>query len=207
MSPEVYNAFSTICQSESPQGPILEVGAVPGPESLLNIASISRVREKTGLNIESFPSEANIKMVTGNANHMDMFADSSFGCVLCNSTLEHDARFWKTLTEMRRVTRPGGLIIIGVPGFRGMGPPFLAPPESFVGRTIRLLAKITRADALLASTSTLGEHFFPGDYYRFTEQAVMDVFLEGLVQKRCQWVMTPPRIIGWARKPFDGESG
>jgi SAM-dependent methyltransferase len=201
MSPDVYKAFNAICQSESPTGPILEVGAMPGPDSLLKLDALSNIADKTGINIEPFASDATTQMVTGNANRMDMFADNSFGCVLCNSTLEHDARFWETLSEIRRVTRPGGLIIIGVPGFRGMGPSFLAPPNSFAGRTLRLLAKITKADALLAGTSTLGEHFFPSDYYRFTEQAVMEIFLEGLVQKHCQWVMTPPRIIGWARKP------
>ena len=210
MSPEVYSAFDSICHSEAPEGPILEVGAVPGPDSLLNLPSISRVQDKIGLNMESFTDEQNIvqhfdsspviKMITGNANHMDMFADNTFGCVLCNSTLEHDPRFWETLIEIRRVTRPGGLIVIGVPGFRGMGPSYLAQPHSFAGRGIRLLARITRADALLAGTNTLGEHFFPGDYYRFTEQAIMEIFLEGLVEKRCRWVMTPPRIIGWARK-------
>jgi SAM-dependent methyltransferase len=201
MSPDVYKIFEEICQLESPIGPILEVGSVPGPSSLLNMWAITKIVDKTGINIDPFPNTDNIKMVTGNANHMDMFPDGFFGCVLCNSTLEHDGRFWETLSEIRRVTQANGLIVIGVPGFRGMGPSFLAPPESYVGRVIQFLARISRSDALLAGTSTLGEHFFPGDYYRFTEQAVMEIFLEDLVQKRIKWVMTPPRIIGWARKP------
>ncbi len=74
--------------------------------------------------------------------------------------------------------------------------------EALTGRAIRLLAALTKADALLAGTVTLGEHRFPGDYYRFTEQAVQEVFLEGLVEPRCRWVMSPPRIIGWARMPL-----
>lgn len=201
MSPAVYAAFEAICREQAIAGPVLEVGAVPGPESLLTLEAIADMPGKTGLNVEAFPSTADIRMVTGNANRMDMFADGSFGCVLCNATLEHDARFWETLAEIRRVTAPGGLVVIGVPGFRGMGPKFLAPPRSFSGRVIQVLARVTRADALLAGTVTLGEHFFPGDYYRFTEQAVREVFLEGLAEPQCRWVMTPPRIIGWARKP------
>lgn len=201
MSPAVYAAFEEICRGETIVGPVLEVGAVPGPDSLLELAALAGIADKTGLNQESFPSTGAIRMVTGNANRMEMFPDGAFGCVVCNATLEHDARFWETLAEIRRVVAPGGLVVIGVPGFRGMGPEFLAPPRSLTGRAIKLLAALTRADALLAGTVTLGEHFFPGDYYRFTEQAVREVFLEGLVGPRCRWVMTPPRIIGWARKP------
>jgi SAM-dependent methyltransferase len=202
MSPAVYAAFEEICRGEAITGPVLEVGAVPGPESLLRLAALAGISGKTGLNLEAFPSTGEIRMVVGNANRMDMFPDSSFGCALCNATLEHDARFWKTLAEIRRVVAPGGLVVIGVPGFRGMGPKFLAPPRSLAGRAIRLLAELTTADALLAGTVTLGEHRFPGDYYRFTEQAVQEVFFEGLVEPRCRWVMSPPRIIGWARKPL-----
>lgn len=201
MSPAVYAAFEEICRGESIAGPVLEVGAVPGPDSLLHIPALAAIAEKTGLNTERFPSDGTIRMVTGNANSMDMFPDGVFGCVVCNATLEHDARFWQTVAEIRRVTAPGGLVVIGVPGFRGMGPRCFAPPRSFVGRVIAMLAAATRHDALLAGTNTLGEHNFPGDYYRFTEQAVREIFLEGLVEPRCRWVMCPPRIIGWARKP------
>ncbi|MEX0688963.1 MAG: class I SAM-dependent methyltransferase [Pirellulales bacterium] len=201
MSPAVYAAFEAICQTAAATGPVLEVGAVPGPDSLLHLPALAGVAARTGLNREPFPYSGVIRMVTGDANRMDMFSDGTFGSVLCNATLEHDARFWLTLAEIRRVTAPGGLIVIGVPGFRGMGPRFLAPPRSLVGRIIALVAAVTRHDALLAGTVTLGEHFFPGDYYRFTEQAVREVFLEGLVAPQCRWVMTPPRIIGWGRKP------
>lgn len=201
MSPEVYAAFEAICRCEAITGPILEVGAWPGPDSLLKLPALAGIPGKTGLNMEAFPEERTIEMVVGNANRMPMFADDTFGCVLCNATLEHDARFWETVAEIRRVTKPGGLIIIGVPGYRGMGPKHLAPPNSLVGRAIELLASMTKHDALVAGTSTLGVHNFPGDYYRFSEQAVRDVFLEGLIDKNFRWVMTPPRVIGWARKP------
>jgi len=201
MSPEVHAAFEAICRREPIDGPVLEVGAWPGPDSLLRLPSLASIPGKTGINMEAVASDDMITMVVGNANAMPMFADETFGCVLCNATLEHDPRFWLTLAEIRRVTKPGGLVLIGVPGFRGMGPKHLAPPRSIVGRLIRFVATVTRHDALVAGTSTLGVHKFPGDYYRFTEQAVREVFLEGLEQPRVRWVMTPPRVIGWARKP------
>ena len=46
-----------------------------------------------------------------------MFDDESFVLVMSNAVLEHDKHFWLTLAEMKRVTRPGGLMVIGVPGF------------------------------------------------------------------------------------------
>jgi hypothetical protein len=47
----------------------------------------------------------------------------------------------------------------------------------------------------------LGVHNFPGDYYRFSEQAVREVFMDGLVDVSVKLVLTPPRIIAWGRKP------
>ena len=91
--------------------------------------------------------------------------------------------------------------MIGVPGFCGMGVDHFAPRKSMVGRGLGFLARVTRADVLQAGTVTLGEHFFPGDYYRFTEQAVRQVFLAGLREVKVRKVMNPPRFVGWGRKP------
>jgi hypothetical protein len=35
---------------------------------------------------------------------------------------------------------------------------------------------------------------FPGDYYRLSEQAVRDVFLEGMKDVSIRTVLVPPRI-------------
>ena len=173
---------------------------VPGADALLGLPALDGLAGKVGINLEAQPSTASVRMVTGNANRMDMFADGTFGCVLCNAVLEHDPRFWETVAEIRRVTAPGGLVVIGVPGFRGMGPRWLAPRPSLLGLGLALVAAVTRHDALLAGTVTLGEHFFPGDYYRFSEAAVREILLADLAEPRCRWVMTPPRVVGWARK-------
>lgn len=60
---------------------------------------------------------------------------------------------------------------------------------------------ITRYDALMAGTATLGQHVFLSDHYRCSEQAVRKVFLQDLADPRCRWLMTPPRIVGWTRTP------
>ena len=77
--------------------------------------------------------------------------------VLCNATLEHDRYFWRSLAEMKRVLRPGGLLVIGVPGY-------VENPERDHGK----------------STHTYRVHY-KFDYYRFSEQAVRDVFFEGML--------------------------
>jgi hypothetical protein len=201
MSPAVYAAFQEICARESIRGPVLEVGTVVGPESLLRLPCLRDVENRVGINIEKTVSDDGCRMIEGNANEMTMFADGSFEAVLCNSTLEHDPFFWKTIAEIHRVTASGGFVVIGVPGFAGMGVDCFARRKSIPGLILRIAAKITRADLLLAGTPTLGEHFFPSDFYRFTEQAMREVFLAGFHHISVRKIMNPPRIIGWARKP------
>lgn len=200
MSPDVYQAFEEICSGESVRGPVLEVGTVPGPDSLLRMACLEGIEKKVGINMDDFSTSGPVEIIRGNGNDMHMFAAGSFKTVLSNSTLEHDPFFWKTVAEIHRVTAPGGLIVIGVPGYAGMGVDCFAPEKSLLGKVLRFFARKTRDDILLAGTVTLGEHFFPGDYYRFSEQAVREIFLGGLRDVRVRRVMNPPRFIGWGRK-------
>jgi hypothetical protein len=50
------------------------------------------------------------------------------------------------------------------------------------------------------STLTYRVHY-AFDYYRFSEQAVREVFFDGMRRVRVRAMMTPPRIIGHGRKP------
>jgi hypothetical protein len=49
-------------------------------------------------------------------------------------------------------------------------------------------------------TRTYRVHF-DFDYYRFSEQAVREVFFAGMEQIGTEAIMVPPRIIGHAVKP------
>ncbi|AKC83153.1 hypothetical protein IMCC26134_10850 [Verrucomicrobia bacterium IMCC26134] len=201
MTPAVYHAFEEICSLSPIHGRVLEVGAVPGPESLLRMASLRAASLKVGINMDTaFPADGG-EIIQANANRMDCFASASFDCVVCNATLEHDRCFWKTIAEIHRVTAPGGLIVIGVPGYAGSGLRTFAPKRSVLGIVLRVLAKITTTPVLREGTVILGEHNYPGDYYRFSEQAVREVFLAGLVGVSVRTVLTPPRLIGWGIKP------
>ena len=155
----------------------LEVGGLMGADSLLRFPELARA-ERYCLNLVEMPGDGEITAVTGNANDMrDVFEDDLFDLVLCSATLEHDKRFWLSVAEMRRVLKPGGLLIISVPGY-------VKDPERDHGR----------------ATHTYRVHY-RFDYYRFSEQAVREVFFEGMRRVRVRPVMAPPRIFGHGYKP------
>jgi SAM-dependent methyltransferase len=177
VSPKVKQRFHNIIRRTGIKpGRALEVGGVMGEGSLLRFPELAGA-ERVCLNLVELPSEDGITAIKGNANDMRQFEDDSFDLVLCCSTLEHDKRFWLSVAEMKRVLRPGGLLVICVPGY-------VKDPEHDQGR----------------STLTYRVHY-AFDYYRFSEQAVREVFFDGMERVRVRAMMTPPRLIGHGWKP------
>jgi SAM-dependent methyltransferase len=177
MSPKVKRRFHAIIRRTGVKPKrALEVGGLMGEDSLLRFPELAGA-ERYCLNLVELPSADGITAVQGNANDMRQFADDWFDLVVCCSTLEHDKRFWLSVAEMKRVLAPGGLLVIGVPGY-------VKDEERDQGR----------------STLTYRVHY-AFDYYRFSEQAVREVFFDGMERVRVRAVMTPPRIIGHGRKP------
>ena len=177
MSPKVKRRFHAIIRrSGIKPARALEVGGLMGEDSLLRFPELAGA-ERYCLNLVDLPSEDGITAVRGNANDMRQFKDDWFDLVVCCSTLEHDKRFWLSVAEMKRVLAPGGLLVIGVPGY-------VKDEERDQGR----------------STLTYRVHY-AFDYYRFSEQAVREVFFDGMRRVRVRAMMTPPRIIGHGRKP------
>ena len=155
----------------------LEVGGLMGEDSLLRFPELAGA-DRYCLNLHELPGEDGITVVKGDANDMrDVFRSNWFDLVLCCSTLEHDKRFWRSVSEMRRVLRPGGLMIISVPGY-------IRNPETDSGR----------------STLTYRVHY-TFDYYRFSEQAVREVFFDGMERVHVGSLLRPPRIVGHGFKP------
>jgi SAM-dependent methyltransferase len=196
MSPEVYKAFQTILSTHQIHGPVLEVGAVAGPDCLLNLPAFKNVSKKIGVNLIDQNSTVDIEYVQINANDLSCFDNNYFQVVVCNSTLEHDPFFWKTLAEIKRVSMVGGLIVIGVPGYTGMGLQHIFTQRNVFHWFLRVFSMMGVNKGLKASTLTLGEHHFPNDYYRFSEHAVNDILLEGTSDRCVHQVMSPPRFIG-----------
>ncbi len=196
MHRRVYREFERICAAQGAGGVVLEIGATPNQASLLDLPSIVGADERVGLNISGPFSCSGYEILRGNANCMDMFADESFDTVLCNAVLEHDKFFWKTLDEIRRVARPGALIVIGTPAYSEW------KAARLFRKALKRLPGVSRfAHSLVSSTVTLNVHAAPGDYYRFAPQAFHEVFLQGLEDVGVCTVMVAPRAIGWGRKP------
>ena len=196
MHPRQYAEIERVCAERGAGGAVLEIGAVPSDHSLLCMSCLAGAAEKIGVSLDGPCRYRDFDILKVNSNSMDCFPDHRFDTVLCNSTLEHDPFFWKTLAEIRRVAKRGALVVIGVPGY--------SEAPAIWKRIVRtpgqlpLLGPLVsgRLDALLASTPTLAPHYFPGDYYRFGRHAVEQVLCAGMRDVEIRTVMTPPRFIG-----------
>jgi SAM-dependent methyltransferase len=200
MHPHVFSAFEGILRQrvgESFSGTVLEVGAVPSRNSLLMSPTLASAASRVGISLDAPGEFGGFTVLGGNANDLSRFSDGSFDLILSNATLEHDPYFWLSVSEMRRVLRPGGVIVIGVPGY--------TPDRPFWQRWRRVLIRrvgiaTRRLDWLVSGTLTYHVHNAPGDYYRFSPQALTNVFFDGMDDIRVISVLQPPRLIGSAIK-------
>lgn len=185
MHPDVFTVFEEVCRRRGAAGDVLEVGAVPTDDTLLRLPCLRDAGSRIGVNPEGPWQCDGFAIIRGHGSDLRAFSDGRFDTVLCNSTLEHDARFWETLREIRRVLRPGGLFVVGVPGYLpGSIRPLLGGSEG------------TALPAWVdATTPVLVHHNFPGDFYRFSAQAVAGVFMEGMRDVEVRAVMVPPRLV------------
>lgn len=200
MSPEVHLLFRQILAGYAFSGPVMEVGAMDNADCLLRLPAFEHSIEKTGVNLTVQNNTGPIHFISQNANDLSCFKDNYFDAVVCNSMLEHDPLFWKTLAEIHRVTAKNGVVVIGVPGYAGMGLKQVFKKHNLLQKVMQIFARVYDKEALSASTLTLGEHFFPGDYYRFSEQAVREVFFAGFTDVKVYKTLNPPRFIGVGKK-------
>ena len=156
-------------------GRILEVGGSVEGGSLLNAPNL-RHAERWCINLVEQPEGMGITPVVGTSNDMHMFANGYFDVVVSNAVHEHDQKFWLSIAEMHRVLRPGGLLVVCVPGF------------------IR-----SETDRGAATDTYRVRYRF--DYYRFSKRAVREVFFDGMESVRVFPLLSPPRIMGRGIKP------
>ena len=193
MHPSVFKVFEEICSTRTILGSVLEIGATPDDSTLLNLPSLITASEKIGINKAGMSQFKDFTILEGDANDMNFFPDEHFDAVLCNAVFEHDRFFWKTLAEIRRVVRVGGLVVIGAPGYQEL------PMEKKFRRWFNKLSRFSNPPdgwPIQFSTLTFFIHNFPGDYYRFSEQAFREVFFEDMTDVTICSVLVPPRIIG-----------
>lgn len=195
----IYQEFERICSRFEIKGSVLEVGAIPTDKSLLCMKSIRDAKEKIGINLNEPSQYKDFKILQGNANDMSIFEDGKFDAVLCNATLEHDIFFWKTISEIHRVTKSGGLIIMGVPGFKHFKIDNLKS-KLIKKRFFRKLGANKYLNLLFTATITFQIHAAPSDYYRFSIQSMKDFLLKDLENTTVFSIMLPPRLIGFGIK-------
>lgn len=58
----------------------------------------------------------NVGEVVNGHNLKKHFGDRKFDLIICFDTLEHDNKFWLTIENIREILKPGGYLLIGVPG-------------------------------------------------------------------------------------------
>jgi SAM-dependent methyltransferase len=190
MHPVVFLEFQRIIRTLGIKGSVLEVGAVPRSETLLAMPELSEC-ERVGVNLNPQTEFGGFKILKMNGNDMSAFPNNRFDAVVSNATLEHDARFWKTCAEVRRVLKPGGVAVLGAPGFdpvanlKALGDPIKSKGET---------------EDYENATLTFKLHGAPYDYYRFSKLAVREVWFTGYRDVEVVSVMKPPRIIGWGWK-------
>jgi SAM-dependent methyltransferase len=175
MNPHIKRAFRQAVRAAGlhPER-VLEVGGWTGGRSLVRCPELAGA-ELICLNINDQSSKCPVAFVQGSGNDMHMFESDSFDIVASNAMLEHDRRFWLSVSEMRRVLRPGGLLFIGVPGY---------VPVTFDDGT---------------ATRTYRFHGRE-DYWRFSDLAVRQEFFDGFVDVTVKAILDPPRIVGHGRK-------
>lgn len=160
MSSKVFAAFKSILKDihkDRKPNAVLEISAYRWTLLSLQIFVQSR-RVALNLDFNVISSElAECEMIIGNSNHL-AFRDNEFDCILTCSTFEHDKYFWRSIGEIKQVLAVGGLFIVGVPIF------------------------MTLPTDVKNTTLTYARHGFSynADFYRFSEQAVREVFMDAM---------------------------
>ena len=198
MSPEIRELIGVLLCTINCTGSVLEIGATP-ESMLLDLPQLAHAQEKIGINFD--PAVCDFQIQHGNANHMPQFKDGQFSLVLCNSVLEHDLCFWKTLSEVSRVTSSSGVVIIGVPSYNEMGSWRILLNGSLFSHLIYKSLSWLIPESVNASSITLGLHDFPSDYYRFSANALKVLLLEFCQSVEVHELMQPPRVIAVGRMP------
>ena len=194
MSPEIRSIFSNLLKTNLIKGPTLEIGAT-SDTTLLNLPELVNSGPLLAINSDPQACTSTIKCLSG--NDLSSFPDNHFSLILCNSVLEHDLFFWKTLNEISRVSAPGAHLIIGVPSYGKMG-----NWQQLLNKYQAWL-KIFLPKNLNAASITLGLHSYPNDYYRFSDNAMKHLLnsdWENIQQINC---MQPPRVITCCTRKYN----
>jgi ubiquinone/menaquinone biosynthesis C-methylase UbiE len=181
MVPAVYKVYTELLAPLAlpPDAHILEVGACRSKDTLILHTKFENTN-RVGINadLDECGVFRNVPIMACNANKLSI-NDHQFDVVLCNSVLEHDLHYARTIVEMDRVLKPGGWLLVGAPSFS---------------------SRIELPDRAEASTITMAVHDCPCDYYRFSPQFFRDLVMKDYDHVQIRDILNPPRIIAIGQK-------
>lgn len=195
--------FDAFRRFPPPGSDVLELGSIERTAKGF-LAGLPSNTRYLGVNLDVEAEGEGWRIVRGNANDLDL-EDASFDAVICNAMLEHDPAFWLSLAEAKRVLRAGGILYLGAPGFSA-DVSHLARLGLRINGALERLGwgkRIIRSHLFggLISTRTYPFHGRPGDYWRFSPEAMRRVLLADMDVLEVREVYFPPRILGVGRKP------
>ncbi|HEY1064536.1 MAG TPA: methyltransferase domain-containing protein [Pirellulales bacterium] len=96
----------------SPPEPVLEIGSYQpeGQQEIANLRPLLAGKKYTGVDMRPGPGVDSVE----NVEKLER-PDASVGTVLALSVFEHVERFWLGFSEIERVLRPDGLLVVSCP--------------------------------------------------------------------------------------------
>jgi SAM-dependent methyltransferase len=159
---------------------ILDIGAGYGADIISARAALSRSQKSAKLfAVESFPaavahlSTLDVKVIAADIERDPLpFNGSFFDAVVCNQVLEHTKEIFWIASEICRVLKPGGTLILGVPNLGSLHNRILLlagyqPPAIHVfgphvrGFTTQGLTDFLEAGGCLKVKRIIGGNFYP----------------------------------------------
>lgn len=103
---------------------LLEVGAEEGWQTMAYQAQISAsarpmIHDWKDQRLEKVKSQTEFRLVNLERDRFPE-ADSTYDVIVCNQVLEHIKNIFLSLTEMHRVLKPGGFLLVSVPNLSAL---------------------------------------------------------------------------------------
>ena len=116
-------ALTLLADSVRPDATVLDLGSGTGAV----LAELQARYQAVGMDFSphalAFSRERGLKLLVGGDAEACPFADASFDAVVTLDTLEHVRNDAKAVSEIYRILRPGGVLIMNVPAFRWLWGP------------------------------------------------------------------------------------